>query len=130
MKKLIFTLTLVFVCFFAAYSQNYKSAIGLRLGVPVSASFKTFINEKGAFEVYVGDRSWSYWGWVNVGGLDEHHLPISSVEGLQWYFGGGVGAFFWNYDKAYTFADDYSSTSFGIMGALGLDYKFQNAPVN
>lgn len=131
MKKLIITFTLVFVCFFAAYSQNYKTAIGLRLGAPTSISLKHFINEKGALEAFVGYRSWGFGSWFNVGGLYEHHLPITSVEGLQWYFGGGVNAFFWNYDNAYNFGgNDYSSTSLGIMGAIGLDYKFANAPVN
>ncbi len=129
MKKLIFTLMFVFVCLFAAHSQNYKSAVGLRLGVPVSASFKHFINEKGAVEVFLGYRNWTFGSWFNVGGLYEHHLPITSVEGLQWYFGGGLAAFFWNYDN-FLGSDEFGSTSVGVVGALGLDYKFANAPVN
>ena len=56
MKKLFFTLAIMFACF-AAFSQaNYKSAIGLRLGYPASISFKTFVNEKGAFEGFLGYR--------------------------------------------------------------------------
>ena len=79
----------------AAQSQSgYKSAIGLRFGYPLSVSYKHFISEPGAIEVFAGFRSYSYYSWFNIGGLYEHHKPISSVDGLQWYFGGGASVFF------------------------------------
>jgi hypothetical protein len=131
MKKLIFTLVLVIGCFFAAYSQNYKSAIGLRLGYPVSVSYKHFISEPGAIEGFLGFRSYSGYSWVNVGATYQHHFAIPDVDGLSWYVGGGASVFFWN-DKDDFFAgnDDFNSTSFGILGVLGLDYKFPSAPIN
>lgn len=126
MKKLIFTLSIMLCCVFAAQSQSsYKSAIGLRFGYPLSVSYKHFISDPGAIEVFAGFRNYSGYSWFNVAGLYEHHSAISSVEGLQWYVGGGASAFFWNFDAGIY---DGSSTSFGIMGALGLDYKFANAP--
>ncbi len=128
-KKLTLVIALVLGCFLAAYSQNYKSAIGLRLGYPISVTYKHFISDPGAIEIFAGFRSWTYYSWVNVGALYEHHMPISSVEGLQWYFGGGASAFFWTYKDLFA-GDRGSSTSIGIMGALGLDYKFASAPVN
>jgi len=129
MKKLIFSLTLSLICFFAANAQEYSSAIGLRLGYPSSVSFKHFINEQGAFELIAGTHSQSlYYRWVNLGVLYEHHAPISSVDGLQWYVGGGAGVYFWNYKGAKT--NDYNTTSIGIMGTLGLDYKFDEIPLN
>lgn len=129
MKKLIFTLAIMFACF-AAYSQaNYKSAIGLRLGYPASISFKTFLNESNALEAYVGFRRWSYVNYVNIGALYEVHNAFANVEGLSWYYGGGANVYFWNYDDVY-FTDDYNSLNVGISGCLGLDYKFANAPVN
>ena len=68
MKKLFFTLVLL-VAFFAANSQEYKSAIGLRLGYPTSITYKHFISEPGAIEVFAGFRSYSLYRWVKVGGV-------------------------------------------------------------
>ncbi len=127
MKKLFFTLVLV-LAFFAAQSQEYKSAIGLRLGYPTSISYKQFISDPGAIEVFAGFRSYTFYRWVNIGAAYEHHKPITGVEGLKWYFGGGASVFLWTYDDG--FLDDDGSTSFGLLGVLGLDYKFANAPVN
>lgn len=109
--------------------EYYKSAVGARLGSPISASYKTFISEKGAIEGYVGLRSYGFGSWFNVSGAYQVHNPISDVDGLQWYYGGGVSVFFWNYDNV--FADSgFSSTSFGLQGYLGLDYAFDDIPLN
>ncbi len=129
MKKALLTLSLI-VCFAAAmYGQSeYKSAIGLRFGYPVSLSYKTFISEPGAIEAFVGFRSWSGYSRISLGALYQHHMQFPDVEGLKWYFGGGASVGFNNYsDSAY---DDESTFGIGIIGCLGLDYKFANAPVN
>lgn len=126
-RKSLLTLVLILGCFFAAYSQStYKSAIGLRLGFPVSVSFKQFISDPGAIEVFAGYRGYASYGWFNAGGLYEHHFPIGSIEGFTWYVGGGAAVYFWNYD----FAGEYSSTTFGILGVGGVDYKFASIPLN
>lgn len=131
MKKLILALTLVFCGVFAAQSQSeYKSAIGLRLGYPAALSLKHFISEKGAIEGFVGFRGYTWVRLITVGALYQHHSPISSVEGLKWYVGGGAGAWLWTYDKDYNFGADYGSFNLGIMGCLGLDYKFADLPLN
>lgn len=130
MKKILFIFLFAFACVFAAQAQqNYKSAIGLRLGYPLSVSYKTFISEPGAIEVFAGFRSWSYYSWFNVGGLYQHHFAIPSVQGLDWYVGGGASAYFWNFKDQFV-GDNGTSTTFGILGNIGLDYKFANAPVN
>lgn len=130
MKKILFVFLFAFGCFFAtSNAQGYKSAIGLRLGYPLSVSYKQFISEPGAIEVFAGFRSWSYYSWFNVGAMYQHHFPITSVEGLQWYVGGGASAYFWNFKDLFP-GDNSTSTSFAILGDLGLDYKFANAPVN
>lgn len=133
MKKLIFTFALLLCVVFAAQSQSeYKTAIGLRLGVPLSISVKHFISDPGAIEVFAGYRNYGgltyNYGWFNAGAMYEHHMPISSVEGLKWYFGGGASIYFWHYDEG--FLNPGSNTSIGILGNLGLDYKFNNVPVN
>jgi hypothetical protein len=106
--------------------QGYKSSVGARLGVPLSLSYKQFISEPGAVEVFGGFKSYSGYGWINVGAMYEHHNSIASVDGLAWYFGGGASAYFWNFD----FTTDSKTTSFALLGCVGLDYKFANVPVN
>ena len=129
MKKLIFTFVLLVACCFAAQAQDYKTAVGLRFGYPTSITLKHFISEQGALEGIIGFRGYSGYSWVNIGGLYEHHNAFPDVEGLRWYYGGGASLFFWNFDNGFA-NDGASNTSIGIMGALGLDYKFANAPVN
>ena len=35
-------------------AQDYKSAVGLRFGAPLSVSYKTFVSDRGAFEGVAG----------------------------------------------------------------------------
>ena len=134
--KFFVTLVILFVGFgfinhSSAQVQDYKSAIGIRLGYPLSLSYKTFISNAGAVEGILGYRNWSYYSWFSVGALYEHHMPISAVDGLAWYVGGGAQAYFWSFDKDYYLnSSDFATFSFGLMGALGLDYKFANIPLN
>jgi len=129
MKKVILALTLVMGLSMAASAQNYTSAIGLRLGYPTSVSYKHFISDQGALEGFLGFRSYARsYSWVTLGLTYQHHWDISGVDGLSWYAGGGLSAFFWNYKDNFIGAE--GNTSIGVLGALGLDYKFDSAPVN
>lgn len=131
MKKHFFVLfSTVFLLFvgLSANAQTYKSAVGARLGYPWSASFKTFISESSALEAYVGYRGWAFYNWFSINGAYLIHKPFPEVEGLQWYFGGGAGVYFWNYDTG--FADTNDNTSFSVQGYLGLDYKIEDIPLN
>lgn len=125
------TLLILFVCInYPSQAQNYTTAIGLRLGYPFSASYKTFINENNAIEITAGYRGWTYYKWFNIGGYYQHHTPIESADGLSWYYGGGINLYFWSFDNSYFNSKDYSSTTLGLSGVLGLDYKFKDTPIN
>jgi hypothetical protein len=113
-------------------AQNYKSAVGLRLGYPTSISYKHFLNEKGAVEVTGGFRSFAgYARYVALNASYQQHTPIPTVEGLKWYAGGGLGVNFWSYDSFYkALGVNTTSTTFSVFGMIGLDYKIANMPVN
>ena len=51
------------------------------------------------------------------------------MEGLSYYYGAGVNTYFWSYDNLLLYDDDPNLT-FGISGYLGLDYVFEDVPLN
>jgi hypothetical protein len=110
-------------------AQSYSTAIGLRLGYPLSVSVKHFVSDKNAIEGFAGFRSYSGYSWTNVGGLYQMHSPISGLEGLKWYWGAGASVYFWSYKNGFAFGDS-GKTSLALLGNLGLDYKFESTPLN
>jgi hypothetical protein len=130
-KQFILFSFFVLLCALPASAQNYKGAVGLRLGYPGSVSAKFFTSERLAVEGFVGTRGYRYYRWVSGGlGLLYHTpLEIEGIEGLSYYYGAGVNAYFWSYDDGY-FNDDDRNVSFGIAGYLGLDYAFEEIPLN
>lgn len=130
MKKIV--LLFAIIAAFGAMNQasaqgNYDKAIGLRFGVPLAASFKFFVSDPGAIELYAGYRNYSIgYNYFNLGAMYQYHKSISGVDGLSWYFGGGASVWFFSYD----FATDANGTGIAINGVLGLDYTFDGAPIN
>jgi len=98
-------------------SSSYTTAVGLKF-YPGALTVKHFVNDEVAIE---GIGYFFDYGF-RLTGLYEFHHDISDVEGLKWYVGPGVHIGFYN-------TEYYGSTSIGIDGVLGLDYKFQGAPI-
>lgn len=127
MKKQFTLLFCALILGFSSFGQSknaesatdYNSAFGLRLGYPLGLTFKTFTSQHSAVEFLAG-----YWyGGVNVTGLYEYHGDISGAPGLKWFVGGGLDFSYWNNYS-------YSGPAFAIDLIGGLDYKFNNAPLN
>jgi hypothetical protein len=118
-----------------AHSQNYyEKAVGLRLGWGLGLTGKMFLNDKAAIEGIARYRGFGgfgvNWYWLSIQGLYLIHNPLEEVTpGLQWYYGGGAYVGFYGGDWNYP-GSDFSSTFVGISGALGLDYKFEDIPLN
>lgn len=119
MKKGILLLSMFTIFALSTKAQEYVNAVGVRLGPSspaISSGFtiKHFLNETNAIEGIVGINN-----GLGLCALYEWHHPIESVEHLQWYVGaGGYAAF-------------RSSQSFiGGAGVVGLDYKFEQIPLN
>ena len=122
MKKFTLLFSMLFVLAISSQlkAQNYNKAIGLRLGYPNAIDYKFFMSESNAVELYLGLR----YDGINFGGMYEIHKPLSDAEGLSWYWGAGASLSFYSYYV------DENETSFGINGVIGLDYTFQDAPIN
>jgi hypothetical protein len=102
------------------HAQDYKLGLGIRFSTASptlsnSVSAKYFLNEKNAIDGLIsfgGSR-------FGIGGLYEIHTPLNATPGLKWYYGGGGYVGFQSHN---TYA--------GPTGVIGLDYKFQNIPLN
>ena len=136
MKKLNFDLKwclfpLFLITFlFGLHAQEYSTAIGARLGYPLSASIKHFIADNHALEALVGTRGYGNYRWTNISAAYQIHNSFGDgPSGLRWYYGAGASVYFWNWDDVY-YRDRYSSSTIGIQGYVGLDYKFDNTPLN
>ncbi len=113
---------------------NYKSAIGARLGYPFALSYKHFLSDQNALEVYGSYRRWGSLGYyftaIGVGATFQIHKDLSSVaEGLNWFFGFGGDVYMFRYSDDLYFGNA-STTGFAVHGSLGLDYGFADTPVN
>jgi len=99
--------------------SSYRTALGVKVWDGAGISFKHFVSGNNAIEL-IG-YFWSQ--GARITGLYEIHGPISGASGLQWYIGPGVHIGFYN--------TKYGDGAFaGIDGVLGLDYKFNGAPIN
>ena len=113
--------------------MDYETAIGLRAGWGVSLTGKHFVNDSHAIEAILNYRSFGgfgvSWGWMRISGLYLVHNSLDDViDGLGWYYGGGAYVGFWTGD--WEIGNRNRSTFIGISGAIGLDYKFEDIPIN
>ncbi|MEI2737240.1 MAG: hypothetical protein V9F01_00475 [Chitinophagaceae bacterium] len=109
-------------------AQDYKTALGVRLSSSNamqnnSISIKQFINEKMAVE-----GLFTFGDPLALGALLEFHKPLSA-SGLTYFYGAGG---YIGFVKTVNTATQKSSTdaNFGAQGVIGLDYKFNNIPLN
>jgi hypothetical protein len=119
----IITLCLVFLVVSGCYSrlsaQDYKVAIGIRLSTSPptlsnSFSVKYFMDSVNALEGLV-----SFGTRFGLGGLYERHQLIGGTPAFTWFW--GIGGYVGFQDN---------NTYLGPTGAIGLDYRFSNAPIN
>ena len=114
--KVLSVLVMLFMFAAVSQAQEYKSAIGGKLGYGLIATYKTFLNEKSAIDIFGGIR----WGGIAAGAYYLNHTPIASVDKLSWYW--GFGGSFTTWDYGYPGLDSYYEL--GVSGVLGLDYAY------
>ena len=99
-------------------AQDYRFALGVRLSnssptLNNAITGKYFVTDRSAVEGIV-----SFGSRFGLGALLEIHKPLN-VPQLNWFYGAGVFVGFEDND-----------TYLGPTGVLGLDYKFENVPIN
>ncbi len=108
--------------------QNYDSAAGLRLGAPLSLSYKKIINDNKALEGYIGTRGKGNYRYVNITGTYNIIQPIdiANIEELYYYYGAGVSIYSWSFKED----GPNQNVTPGFQGQLGLEYTFEDKPIN
>lgn len=123
-------LTLIFLifCSLSLKAQLYDSALGLRLGVPLSISYKKMIADNKALEGYIGTRGKNGYRFVNISGAYQIIEPIDlgGIEELYYYYGAGASIYFWSFKEE---GNNQSATP-GLQGYLGLEYAFSDKPIH
>jgi len=105
--------------------QTYKNALGGRLGTANGITFKTFVDSDRALDFILNFQSKKDYSYFRFTGLYEIHNPINNAPGLRWYYGPGATIGNVRYKPL-----DQSDLLISIDGVLGLDYKFDGAPIN
>lgn len=129
MKKVFTILCLTFIATFAIQSsskaQGYDNAIGGRFGAANGVTFKTTLGDNKMLDLIANFRSNHDYNYFRITGLYEVYKPIANAPGLNWYYGGGGSIGSAKY-KPTNSTDLYLA----VDGVLGLDYKFDDAPIN
>ena len=129
MKKIILlSLVVAMAGLGTAQAQDYKTALGVRLSSSNamqnnSVSFKQFISDKTAIEAL-----FTFGDPLALGAMLELYKPLNTA-GLSWFYGGG-GYIGFVKTLNTTTGKEKTDPNFGAQGVIGLDYKFNNIPLN
>jgi len=124
MKKYTYLLVIFIVGIMATQSvaQDYRTSVGARLGTYFAGSYKTFISEKSALEGVAGISRVGGQSLLSLGAYyQRHHTFTSDIPTLKWYYGGGLFTALGNSDI---------DTNMSITAAIGLEYTFEDTPIN
>ncbi len=127
MKKILLILVFAMSIPSISNAQDYNTGIGLRLGFFSGVTVKHFVGTNTALEGILSSR----WRGFNITGLYEwHHFDAFNADRLNFYYGFGAHLGFWNGDYVYWGDRADSYMVLGIDGILGLEYNFEDAPIN
>ena len=105
--------------------SSYKTALGVKVD-PGAVTVKHFTGANTALEGlgYISSDGF------RLTGLYELHYPLGSVDGLQWYVGGGGHLGIWSDTWKNRYPTREGGMALGVDGVLGIDYKIKDAPLN
>ncbi len=108
-------------------AQDYNTGIGLRLGYFSGVTIKHFVGDNTAVEGILSSR-WR--GFIITGLYEWHHFDAFDADRLNFYYGFGAHLGFWNGDYVNWGDRTNSYMVLGIDGILGLEYNFEDVPIN
>ena len=115
-KQLILFLALFFVFAMESQAQDYSRSVGVRGGLGAFVTYKQFVGTESAFELLGG---FSFGDLYASLVYEKHNEFTNDVSGLTWYWGLGP-----------TILLSEGGIGVGGLGAIGLDYSFEDIPLN
>ena len=127
-RSILFILPVLFATALSAQTNlgsSYKTALGVKV-YPGAVTVKHFTGANTALEGlgYISSDGF------RLTGLYELHYPLGSVDGLQWYVGGGGHLGIWSDTWKNRYPTREGGMALGVDGVLGIDYKIKDAPLN
>lgn len=116
-KTILLAFVLLLIGSTTAFSQQYRHAVGLKLGYDFALTYKMNLSEANSIDLGVNLHPWGTFG-LNVYGYYNWQWAINQVPGLSWYVGPGAHIGFFS-----------NAFYLSINGLIGLEYKFQNIPL-
>jgi hypothetical protein len=126
MKRFFLTVLLAAAIVMLSGAQDYKTGVGLRVGNGIGFTVKHFVNQKATFEGLLLTR----WHGFDLTGLYEVHNPAFDVDNMKWYYGGGAHIGFYDGNDVEWGEPGSTYNVLGIDGIIGLEYTFDEAPIN
>jgi hypothetical protein len=126
MKRTILILFIISLLSVASFGQDYRTSLGLRAGLPYGLTVKHFLSKYNALEGILASR----WQGFIITGLYENEHQTGQYPGLNWYWGLGAHIGFWGVDENPNLNTGYSGSVIGVDGVLGLEYTFDEIPLN
>lgn len=108
-----------------SHAQDYRTALGLRLGSSTGITIKHFTKRGAALEGLLTTR----WDGGMITGLYEVVGNAFDEPNLSWYFGGGAHIGFWD-SHPYWLDRGETRSVLGVDLILGLEYTFDEIPLN
>jgi hypothetical protein len=107
-----------------AHTQDFKTALGARLGTYTSVSFTSYISEGRSYEVVAGITREANQSDLIFGGFYKFNVNLSSqIPTLTWYTAPGL---YMNIEKL----AEERKVSFAPSVLVGLEYTLEQTPVN
>ena len=130
MKRTILTIAIVVLSLSYSQAQDYITAVGVRGGYFSGISVKQILSDDHALEGIFSARP----GGFNVTALAETYAMAFKDEQWHWYYGAGAHVGIWPEDAfRRTWSNDtphYSRVVVGIDAIAGLEYTFEQVPIN
>ena len=129
MKKIILSAFMLIGLAFSTQAQDFsKNALGLRLGsndgFGGEISYQRGLSKNNRLELDLGFRNSKNVDAFKLVGLYQWVWDID--KGFNWYAGVGAGVGSWRYDyNGYS----NSGTILLVAGDIGIEYNFQEAPI-
>ena len=132
MKRLILIIALL-VSAGIAFSQEFKQAVGIRIGYTGGVEYRVFTDELNSYKFLVGSRERGFLAHA----LKEWHRYdlFTFTDQLTFVYSAGVHAGYERWDQQhYDYNTSYyvTHTAFiaGLDGLAGLEYMFREVPIS